>query len=80
MFITQLYRGQSNDDASAASFDKSDGALSDFGDTYSTRPSSPNFNALQDRLHELTANRDEVKIAAQQEVVNRLQVSYIFVF
>lgn len=64
---------QLNDDASAASFDKPDDALSDTDDI-PTRPTTPSFNALQERLHELSANRDEVKIAAQQEVVNRLQV------
>jgi hypothetical protein len=38
------------------------------------RPVSPSFSALQDKLVQLSANRDEAKIAAQQEVVNKLQV------
>eukprot|EP00598_Pedospumella_elongata_P011714 CAMPEP_0185016666 /NCGR_PEP_ID=MMETSP1098-20130426/100497_1 /TAXON_ID=89044 /ORGANISM="Spumella elongata, Strain CCAP 955/1" /LENGTH=292 /DNA_ID=CAMNT_0027545885 /DNA_START=55 /DNA_END=930 /DNA_ORIENTATION=- len=29
-----------------------------------TRPASPSFSALQEKLHQLSANRDEVKIAA----------------
>lgn len=66
---------QLNDDASAASFEKPDDTFSDTDDIL-TRPTTPSFNALQERLHELSANRDEVKIAAQQEVVNRLQVLY----
>jgi hypothetical protein len=40
------------------------------------RPASPSFGALQDKLVQLSANRDEVKIAAQQEVVNKLQVRF----
>jgi hypothetical protein len=40
------------------------------------RPASPSFSALQDKLVQLSANRDEVKIAAQQEVVNKLQVRF----
>jgi hypothetical protein len=35
---------------------------------------TPSFGALQDKLVQLSANRDEAKIAAQQGVVNKLQV------
>lgn len=44
------------------------------GDNSSSGQASPSFSALQERLVQLSANRDEVKIAAQQDVVNRLQV------
>lgn len=40
----------------------------------SLRPVTPSFGALQEKLAQLTVGRDEVKIAVQQEVVNRLQV------
>lgn len=40
----------------------------------SMRPLSPSFGALQEKLAQLTVGRDEGKIRAQQEVVNRLQV------
>jgi len=33
-------------------------------------------SALQEKLHELSAVRDENKIAAQQAVVNKLQVRW----
>lgn len=32
---------------------------------------------MQEKLHKLSANRDEVKIAAQQAVVNKLQLEVI---
>ncbi len=35
---------------------------------------APSFGALQDKLVQLSANRNAVKIAAQQAVVNKLQV------
>lgn len=44
------------------------------GDNSSSGQASPSFSALQERLVQLSVNRDEVKIAAQQDVVNRLQV------
>lgn len=36
------------------------------------------FNALQEKLYQLSANRDEEKIAAQQNIVNHRQVSTPF--
>jgi hypothetical protein len=76
---------QANDDASAATAEHSD-IMSDTDEmpefpspahhhtTIGGGTGTPSFGALQDKLVQLSANRDEAKIAVQQDVVNKLQV------